>query len=113
LHCRLRYFDPLQRRAGIPDDVAALIHTMDDESVSVTLVNVNQTRSRSVVVQTGAYAEHQCLTVTQNAKRSTVNAPWFTVRLAPGAGARLVVHTRRYANRPTLVFPWDRIWRMK
>ena len=33
---------------------------------------------------------------------------WFTVRLAPGAGRRLVIRTRRYANQPTLAFPWDR-----
>ena len=30
MHCRLRYFDPLRRRAGIPSDVAALIDTMTD-----------------------------------------------------------------------------------
>jgi len=113
LHCRLRYFDPRRRRAGIPDDVAALIHTMRDDTLSLTLVNVNQTQSRTVVVQTGAYAEHQCVSVALGEKRIPVNAPWFTVRLAPGSGARLVVNTRRYANQPTLVFPWDRSWKFK
>ena len=113
LHCRLRYFDPDRRRAGVPEDVAALIHTMQDDSVSVSLVNVNQSQSRTVVVQTGGYAEHQCLSVIVGKKRIPVDAPYFTVHLAPGCGARLVVNTRRYANQPTLVFPWDRAWARK
>ena len=37
LHCRLRYFDPARHRAGIPEDVAALVSHMDAESVSVVL----------------------------------------------------------------------------
>ena len=109
----MRYFDPLRQRAGVPEDVAALIHTMQDDTLSLTLVNVNQSQSRTVVVQTGGYAEHQCLSVTLGNKRTPVNAPWFRVRLLPGAGARLVLKTRRYANQPTLVFPWDRSWKIK
>ena len=37
LHCRVRYFDPVRHRAGIPEDVAALVAHMDAESVSVVL----------------------------------------------------------------------------
>ena len=37
LHCHLRYFDPARHRAGIPEDVAALVAHMDAESVSVVL----------------------------------------------------------------------------
>ena len=29
-----------------------------------------------------------------------------TVRLAPGAGGRLTLRMRRYAERPTFAFPW-------
>ena len=29
LHCRVRYFDPARQRAGIPEDVAALVETHD------------------------------------------------------------------------------------
>ena len=31
-----------------------------------------------------------------------------TVRLAPGAGATLTLAMTRYANQPTVAFPWDR-----
>jgi hypothetical protein len=37
-----------------------------------------------------------------------VNGPWFNVRLAPGAGQTLTIGVRRYANQPTLAFPWAR-----
>jgi hypothetical protein len=107
LHCRLRYFDPHARRAGIPQDVAALVDEMTDEHVAVTLVNVSQTTARQLVVQCGAYGEHQCLAVAVGDRRIEVGRPNFTVRLAPGSGARLVVHTRRYANSPTMALPWD------
>jgi hypothetical protein len=36
-----------------------------------------------------------------------MNANCITVRLAAGAGARLVLGTRRYVNRPTLRQPWE------
>lgn len=107
LHCRLRYFDPQRRRAGIPEDVAALIDTVQDDRVAVRLVNVSQTEPRELIVQCGAYAEHQCLRVEIDGRTHDINAPHFTVKLAPGAGSRLVIRTKRYANQPTLAFPWD------
>ena len=108
LHCRLRYFDPLRQRAGIPEDVAALVHTMTDDSVTVTLVNVNPSESRLVTVQGGAYAEHRIDSVVVDNKLSPVNSSSFNAHLAPGAGAKLSIKMKRYANQPTLDFPWDR-----
>jgi hypothetical protein len=107
IHTRLRYFDPDRRRAGIPEDVAALVDTIDEGTVAVTLVNVSQTEERSVVVQTGAYGEHTATEVTAGGRTWNVNAPSFTVRLAHGAGARLQIGLRRYANKPTLDFAWE------
>jgi hypothetical protein len=106
LHCRLRYFDPVRRRAGIPHDTAALVDTMDDRHVAVTLVNVNQTEPRTLIVQTGAYAEHQCLSIEMGGRTIAIEKPYFQVRLAPGSGARMLIHTARYANEPTMAFPW-------
>lgn len=107
LHCRLRYFDPVLRRAGIPEDVAALIDTLTDDTVAVTLVNVSQTQSRRLIVQTGAYAEHQCVRVETDGRHVDVDESSFAVTLEPGSGARLIIHTKRYANAPTMKFPWD------
>jgi hypothetical protein len=106
LHCRLRYFDPARRRAGLPEDVAALVEALDAGSVTVTLINTSQTEPRTVVVQGGAYAEHQFVSVAAGEAVTPVGHAHLTVRLAPGAGGRLVLQTRRYANPPTFAFPW-------
>jgi hypothetical protein len=60
-YTRLRYFDPERRRAGVPEDVAALVEKLGEDETVVTLVNTNQVSSRTVTVQGGAYAEHQIL----------------------------------------------------
>jgi len=109
LNARVRYFDPDRRRAGIPLDVAALVQKMTADSVTLTLVNVNQAEPRTVIVQGGAYGEHQCVRVTSRGKSVQTDRPYFDVRLDPGAGGDLTIHMQRYANQPTLNFPWDRV----
>lgn len=105
LYCNLRYFDPQKRRAGVPDDVAALVEKMDEKSITVSLVNTNQLEPRSVVIQAGGYAEHQIVSLHSNGVETKVSAPHCTVRLAPGAAGRIELRIARFANRPTLAFP--------
>jgi hypothetical protein len=106
LHSRFRYFDPEKRRAGLPADVGALVESMNDTSAALTLVNTNPIEARLVSVQGGAYGEHQLESVTTGGQTTPVNGRVLTVRLAPGAGAKLDFKVKRYANRPTLAFPW-------
>jgi len=108
LHARLRYFDPRTRRAGLPEDVAALVEKVRAESVTVNLVNTSPVHEREVVVQLGAYGEHQGVSVEFGGRRVALEGSRFTARLAPGAGETLVVTMKRYANPPTAAFPWDR-----
>ncbi len=108
LHCRLRYFDPVRRCAGVPEDVAALVEKLTSDATVLTLVNVNQSEERTVVIQGGAYGEHQIGSVELGDRACNVEASHFTVRLAPGAGQRLVIRGKRYANAPTIWAPWDR-----
>jgi hypothetical protein len=109
LHCRLRYFDPERRRAGVPEGVGALVERLSDDEATVSLVNCDPLCHRTVVVQGGAYAEHQVASV-EVAGATTPPVPiehsHFAVRLAPGAGGRLTLKMRRYANQPTFAFPW-------
>jgi len=107
LHCRLRYFDPITRRAGIPNDVGALIDSFSDDSVSVTLVNLNQSESREVIVQAGAYAEHRITQVASGTESVEIDGPNFRVKLEPGCGSRLTIFNDRYAEKPTMSFPWN------
>jgi hypothetical protein len=108
LRSQVRYFDPGRRRAGLPEDVAALVDRIDRDAVALTLVNTSTTATRSVIVQTGAYGEHQAVAVTSGGRKTPIDARYFEVRLPPGAGDRLTVQMRRYANDPTLAFPWNR-----
>jgi hypothetical protein len=108
LHCQVRYFDPVRRRAGIAEDVAALVEAMNADGIVLRLINTNQEESREVMVQGGAYGEHQFLRAVSGGEEVAVDDPFFTVRLAPGAGVQLELSMRRYANQPTLTFPWDR-----
>lgn len=93
VHSAVRYFDPVRRRAGLPEGVAALVEKIRPEEIVLTLVNTNQVEGRAVIVQMGAYGEH---------------GAHLQVKLGPGAGDTLTIARKRYANRPSLAFPWDR-----
>jgi hypothetical protein len=108
LNARLRYFDPERRRAGVPQDVAVLVSELTDRGAVVTLVNVSTAHARAVVVQGGAYGEHQFESVEATDRTIGVNDRLFTVRLAPGAGTTLRLTMRRYVNQPSAAFPWQR-----
>jgi hypothetical protein len=107
LHARLRYFDPLRRRAGLPDKVMALVDKLEADRTGVTLVNLDPNSERAITVQGGAYGEHVIVTANDGRRTIEVNARAFDVRLAPGCGARLELTMRRYAGIPTLKFPWS------
>jgi hypothetical protein len=108
LNARLRYFDPGRRRAGVPEDVAALVSEIADRRTVVTLVNTSKAQPRTVIVQAGGYGEHQFESVEWSGRTERLDARDFSVRLAPGAGATLTLAIRRYVNTPTVRFPWDR-----
>ena len=108
LNARLRYFDPVRSRAGVPDDVAALVSELSDTRTTVTLVNLNVSETRTVIVQGGGYGEHQLLSVTAGGRTTPIDSPLLTVQLDPRCGQTLVLEMKRYANRPTVLHPWHR-----
>ncbi len=108
LFARLRYFDPERRRAGMPPDVAALVSELSDTRTVVTLVNTSATTARTVIVQGGAYGEHRFESVEREGKSERLGVRIFSVKLAPGSGAKLTLATRRYVEAPTITFPWER-----
>ena len=79
---------------------------MTDDEVTVSLVNVNQTEPRTVIVQGGAYAEHLIKHARLDGSIISVDQPYFTVHLSPGGGGELTLKMKRYANQPTFSFPW-------
>ncbi len=108
LYCCLRYFDSVRQRAGMPDDVAALVERISDDTVTVTLVNVNQVASRSLILQGGAYAEHELVEVALENRVIEIANSACSIRLDPGCGAQLQFTVKRHVNQPSLLFPWNR-----
>jgi hypothetical protein len=106
LVARLRYFDELERRLGLPADVAALVTRLSADEADVTLVNINQISPRKLVVQGGAYAEHTIVAVSTGSRETLVGGPQVHVHIAPGAGAKLTLRFKRHVNPPTFALPW-------
>ncbi len=107
LHSRFRYFDPDRRRPGLPPNVAALVEHLGEDTATLTLVNISPIIEQTVVVQGGAYGEHQLRTVQVGNLSTVINDDTTTIRLEPGCGARLQFQMDRYQNSPRLSFPWD------
>ncbi|UDF05005.1 hypothetical protein [Asticcacaulis sp. AND118] len=107
LYARLRYFDPVKRRAGIPEDVAALVSELSDTTTTVTLVNTHPFRARTVTIQAGGYGEHRFTGMTVNGETKPLNRNQVTLDLAPGSGATIRFDMQRHVNAPSLRHPWD------
>lgn len=106
LFAQLRYFDPVQRRAGLPDDVAVLIDKITPAGVEATFVNTSPVDARTLIVQAGGYGEHRFDDVTIDGATTAVNGTHLRVRLEPGCGSRFAFKMRRFVNQPTLALPW-------
>jgi len=106
LHCRVRYFDPTRRRAGLPDDVATLVEKITSDGIELTLVNNNQTEPRKVILQSGAYGEHNFTKATVNNQSISLNNNELLVVLEKGTGSKMILKMDLYKNNPTLSLPW-------
>ncbi|MBK8504825.1 MAG: hypothetical protein IPL46_23010 [Saprospiraceae bacterium] len=110
LHTSLRYFDPVQKRPGIPRDVAALVERITPNSVTLKLVNLHPTESRKVIIQGGMFGEHKIKRVRQVIDYPfqfyTVDKKYVEVDLGPGASGQLELDIERFAHLPSYAFPW-------
>jgi hypothetical protein len=106
LHSQVRYFDPERRRAGLPEEVAALVEQISPAGVVLTLVNTSSSRAHRVIIQAGAYGEHHFVQVSTPKQAVDVDGRCLTLELAPAAGETLTLAMRRYAHQPELRNPW-------
>jgi hypothetical protein len=101
LHCRLFYFDPARKRPGLPPDVAALVDKVTPDSVSVQLVNLHPNKPRAVVLQAGAFGEHEFTTAGHKHQTVQVGRNRLQVLLRPGVVGRLDLSMKRYVHAPS------------
>ncbi len=109
LHVRLRYFDADLRRPGLPPDVAALVTHFNTNSTTVTLSNINPTHERRLILQAGAFGEHDFTEATVQSAAAVppiaVNGKHCAVTLPPGHTLTLQLGARRYVNSPNYEWP--------
>ncbi len=110
LHTSVRYFDPENKRPGIPKDVAALIKRITSKSITLQMVNLHPTEERIVLIQGGMFGEHQIQRVRQVIDYPyqfyTIEEPYFEVKLGPGAVGQIELDIDRFKNKPSYRFPW-------
>lgn len=120
VNARLRYYDARRDRPGLPDDTAALVDTIKPGRVAVTLVNLNPSEERSLIVQAGGLREHRFDKVTYSTSTSPypgaageyaaapldlhthtadINDDRLRIALPPATMIRLDFEMSRYVNR--------------
>lgn len=119
LPARVRYFDTDMARPGLPDDVAALVEVLEADRTVVTLVNLSSLTARRLIVQAGAFAQHEFTEVTYreqvkddsgkvtfHEKSIPVNNRYLALELPPARSIKLDMGTARFVHDPTYAFPW-------
>ena len=112
LRATVRYFDNVRQRPGLPRDVAALVDSLGPEHVGIHLVNLNTDQPRNLIVQAGAFCEHEFTSISyadsDSEKRVVVDSQYVTVELPPSTSIRMTLGMRRFVNNPSYIFPWHK-----
>ncbi len=106
---RVRHFDALQQRPGLPPDTAALVSRLEAQSMDLTLVNLSVHEARQVTVQAGSFGEHSFLQATvldAAIEPIKINAKTFVVNLKPASQIDLRLSMQLHCNHPTYAYPW-------
>ena len=91
LQAHVRYFDPRERRPGLPAHVAALVDGVAADAVSLTLVNTDPVEGRPVLLEAGSFGEHAFTEARIEVEggedqRMDVGGKHLEVKLEPGPG---------------------------
>ena len=105
----------------MPLDVAALIKKLESNRTVLELVNTSAFDTRRLIIQAGAYGEHEVTevrflehskdtegTIISNEKVVQVNKKFFAVELPPATTIELEIGVKRFVNSPSFAFPWHK-----
>jgi len=111
LRATVRYYDRDLVRPGLPKDVGALVDMLAPDGVGIQLVNLSSTETRNLIVQAGAFGEHQFTEVRYGETVVQADSKYFEVQLPPSTTIRVEAGLRRFVNDPSYAFPWhgDRV----
>ncbi len=104
----VRYFDKDFVRPGLPKDVSALVDMLSPNGVGIQLVNLSSGETKNLIVQAGAFGEHQFTDLRWDEKSMPVNSKYIEVSLPPSTSVRLEAGLDRFVNDPSYAFPWHK-----
>ncbi len=110
-HGKVRFFDAVLKRPGLPSDVAAVVDSLSATTIGLQIANTHLTQTRSLVIQSGAFGEHSFTQVEITLDSGTreiveIGSKWFQIELGPQAGATLSFSVGRYVNEPSYETPF-------
>jgi hypothetical protein len=114
LRTRVRHFDPVARRPGLPEDVAVLVTDVEDDRTRLELYNLG-TSEREIAIQAGTYGEHEFGEISYTPPNDGVRGDRVTtvddsaVRFAidPRSRSTVELETRRFVDDPSYAPPWS------
>ncbi len=119
LFAPIRYFDQTRKRPGLPKDVSALVHRVEEDGIEVELVNLSAWEGRSVLVQAGSFGESRFSAVEYGSKASgsgaagvqesvQIDGVLVEVRMQAGSRIRMNLGLERGAGgSPSYRLPWN------
>lgn len=109
LRATVRYFDGDLQRPGLPQDVSALVDGLQANQTKLHLVNLSPVQTRKLIIQSGAFGEHSFTEVVSEGQNKTaVNGTYLMVELPPASSIHLTIGMKRFVNKPSYSFPWDK-----
>lgn len=120
LRATVRYFDADKRVPGLPANIAALVESLQNDGAILHLINLSLTDSHRVMIQAGAFGEHSFTSLSYQKQQGTgenqlkenkkieINQPYFIADLPPGTSLRMNIGMRRFVNKPSYAFPWQK-----
>jgi hypothetical protein len=105
---RVLYLDKEAGRPGLPADVAALVSELTADRTRVTLVNLSETETRTLVVQAGSMGQHRfgAASVVRAGGmpvRVAIEGPRLEVVLPPRRQIELDLDTQCFLNDPSYI----------
>lgn len=113
----VRYFDIDRMRPGVPRDVAVFVDDIVPSpdgpvGVGIHIVNLSETDTSSMIVQSGVYAQHEFVSAAirdgYGSGSAKIDGRYIRVTLPPGTTLKLDTQMQRNVNQPTYAFPWHR-----
>ncbi|MQG18437.1 MAG: hypothetical protein FI687_01490 [SAR202 cluster bacterium] len=112
LFSSIRYFDFDKKKPGLPEDISALVTNSQEKKISLTLVNLNETNIKNIIIQAGSMGEHSFGTIryqiSENSQfqESVINNRYLKVSMKPETQIKIELDISRSVNDITYQFPW-------